>query len=277
MLAKVSANLMPPPSLAEQIAITKVHSLHSLCTNIISERPYRAPHHSINLTALLGGGPNLIPGEISLAHLGVLHLDELPEFRRDCLEALRQPLENHFVKLDRINGHTQYPADFMLIATMNPCPCGYFQSNIKECTCSPSAIQRYRQKLSGPLLDRIDITTPVLQEPDSILHHGHAINTKQHTLAQKQIHDAVQQQHLRYHDLTRFNSRLSSLEITRYCHLTKTAKDLLSQASNHYCLSARSYFKIIKVAQTIADLELSPKITPEHISEAIQYRPQILN
>jgi magnesium chelatase family protein len=165
----------------------------------------------------------------------------------------------------------------MLIATMNPCPCGYFQSNIKECTCSPSAIQRYRQKLSGPLLDRIDITTPVLQEPDSILHHSRTISIKQHTLAQKQIHDAVQQQHLRYHDLTRFNSRLSSLEITRYCHLTKTAKDLLNQASNHYCLSARSYFKIIKVAQTIADLELSPKITTEHISEAIQYRPQILH
>ena len=275
MLAKVSAELLPPPSLIEQIAITKLHSLHSLCTNIIAERPYRAPHHSASLATLLGGGPSLAPGEISLAHLGILHLDELPEFRRDCLEALRQPLENHYVELSRLGRYAKYPADFMLIATMNPCPCGYYQSSVKECTCPPSAIQKYRQKLSGPLLDRIDITVSVQQETNSLPRRKSTASTQQHIAVQKQIHGAIQQQFKRYQDATKFNARLSSFETTKYCQFTKTAKNLLEQASRHYRLSARSYFKVIKVAQTIADLEQSPKITTAHISEAIQYRTQI--
>ena len=272
MLAKVSANLMPPPSLTEQIAITKVHSLHSLCTNIISERPYRAPHHSINLTALLGGGPNLIPGEISLAHLGVLHLDELPEFRRDCLEALRQPLENHFVKLDRINGHTQYPADFMLVATMNPCPCGYLGDPSHECKCTEIQIQNYQKKLSGPLFDRIDMCISVNKVKNQILSQNIPNSDREHTVVKNTITEAIKRQNARYNKDGVFNSSLSSFEVSQKIHLDKKAENLLASASEKLNLSARSYFKTIKVARTIADLDKSEEIKESHLAEALTYR-----
>ena len=273
MLAQACASLLPPPSLPEQISITKLHSLKTLCTEIISERPYRAPHHSASLASLIGGGPNLMPGEISLAHLGVLHLDELPEFPRDRLEALRQPLESHQIELDRIGQHIRYPADFMLVATMNPCPCGYYQSSTHECHCKDNAIHNYRQKLSGPLLDRIDMIIPVKRIESSPATSHRA---KAQSRALSLIKTALSQQFKRYREPAQFNSRLSSLETTQYCQLTPEAKKLLDSASAHYRFSARVYFKIIKLAQTIADLEKAPIITESHVSEAIQYRPQPL-
>ena len=272
LLAKASASLLPPPSLAEQIAITKLHSLNTICTEIVSERPYRAPHHRASLAALIGGGPNLTPGEISLAHLGILHLDELPEFPRDRLEALRQPLEEHKITLNHIGKHVSYPADFMLVATMNPCPCGYFGSPKQKCTCTPAALYNYRRKLSGPLLDRIDIVIELPHEDNSLQTLQKSSAKRQQNTAQKLIRIAQKQQLKRYHDSTKFNSRLSSYETTKFCHLTDAAKALLNEASHHYELSARAYFKIIKLAQTIADLEAAPEVTELHLSEALQYR-----
>jgi len=272
LLAKAGANLLPPPSLPEQIAITKIHSLNSLCTKIIDTRPYRAPHHSCSLTSLIGGGPNLIPGEISLAHLGILHLDEFPEFPRDRIEALRQPLENHSIKLTRIGQQVNYPADFMLIATMNPCPCGYFGSSVRACTCKPSTLYNYQRKLSGPILDRIDIHVNLSQDPNSLRTTSGALNHPQQTAAEQLIITAIHQQNQRYHDTTTFNSRLSSYETTQYIQLTHDATAFLEEATQYYHLSARSYFKLIKLAQTIADLEAAPQITAAHIAEAAQYR-----
>ena len=278
MLAKISPTLLPPPTSAEQIAITKLHSLSTLCTDIIHERPYRAPHHSTSLRTFIGGGVNLSPGEISLAHLGILHLDELPEFPRDRLEALRQPLENHSIELSRLGYHVRYPADFILIATMNPCPCGYYRDKERTCTCSISAIERYRQKLSGPLLDRIDIVFELQRDPKSIFYTKSTQKPfYEHENAQQLIRTATDRQHYRFRDNTKFNSRLTSYETTKYCQLNQTAQKLLAEAAMHYRLSARAYFKTIKVAQTIADLEAAPKITDSHIAEALLYRPRIFN
>lgn len=272
LLAKASASLLPSPSLDEQIAITKLHSLNTLCTQIITERPYRAPHHSASLAALLGGGPNLIPGEISLAHLGILHLDELLEFPRDRIEALRQPLESHSITLSRLGHHISYPADFMLIATTNPCPCGYYGSDTNTCTCTPSALYNYRRKLSGPLLDRIDIAVELRCEQNT-LPQSHPDGIPEQSMAEKLIKGAQAQQFKRYHDPTKFNGRLSSSEVIGFCQLSTPARHLLDEASKRYQLSARSFFKIIKLAQTIADLTATQEIAPEHIAEAIQYRP----
>ena len=271
LLAKSSASLLPSLTPTEQIAVTKIHSLSTTCTEIISERPYRAPHHSASLAALIGGGSSLSPGEISLAHLGILHLDEFPEFPRDRLEALRQPLENHHIELNRIGQRVDYPADFMLIATMNPCPCGYYGSSNQTCSCTPAALYSYRRKLSGPLMDRIDMRIDLQREDSSLLtSRDHSIN-KQQVEAQKLIKTALKRQSERYHNSTKYNSRLSSYETTQLCQLTEPARDLLNEASRKYDFSARAYFKTIKLAQTIADLESAPKIDLAHISEAIQY------
>ena len=272
LLAKASANLLPPPSITEQIAITKLHSLNSICTETITTRPYRAPHHRSSLTSLIGGGPNLAPGEISLAHLGILHLDELPEFPRDRLEALRQPLEDHKISISHTGKHVSYPANFILIATMNPCPCGYYGSPKRKCTCTPAALYNYRRKLSGPLLDRIDIVIELpLENTPSPVHQMLSSHHQQNT-AQKLIQIAQKQQLERYRNPTKFNAHLSSYETIKLCHLTNAAKLLLDNASEHYKLSARAYFKTIKLARTIADLEAAPEITELHLSEALQYR-----
>ena len=274
LLAQASANLLPPPSLDEQIAITKIHSLSSLCTSVISTRPYRAPHHSSSLTSLIGGGQNLTPGEISLAHLGILHLDELLEFPRNRIEALRQPLEDHTITLSRIGQHISYPADFMLVATTNPCPCGYYGSNSHTCTCTPTALYNYRRKLSGPLLDRIDITIELNYEQNTIPAPKASTSTPQQNEAEMLINNAQAQQYKHFQDRSKFNARLSSAEVAKYCQLSPQARRLLEETSRHYHLSARSFFKVIKLAQTIADLVSAPKIAPEHIAEAIQYCPR---
>lgn len=268
MLASTIPNLLPPPTQDEIIAITKLHSLISDRQTIQTKRPFRSPHHSASRAALLGGVSGL-PGEVSLAHNGVLYLDELPEFNRDFLEALRQPLEQKTITISRANLNITYPADFMLVGTMNPCPCGNFGSEDQECSCSPTELHNYQRKLSGPLLDRIDIHITVPKPNTSVLVNSTTISTHQHASAKLQIEAALNKQFKRQH---KANSCLSSYETIQICQLNATARNRLEHLTAKYKLSARSYFKTIKVAQTIADLEDAPIITADHISEAIQLR-----
>lgn len=271
LLARAATNLLPPLTIEEQIQITKIHSLVGLTEHPIINRPFRAPHHTSSPVALIGGGPNAQPGEISLAHLGVLFLDELPEYPRSLLESLRQPLEDRQITIARANQKTTYPADFMLIATMNPCPCGYYGDPTHECVCSDVEIDRYQKKLSGPLLDRIDLRLSVQKVDNSDLikplpnHHYQDV-------VKNTITDAIERQHHRYQHSTIYNANLSSQQVSSLLKLTKSAQELLTSASEKFNLSARSYFKIIKVAQTITDLNGLEQINDSSIAEALNYR-----
>ncbi len=268
-LARAATNLLTPLSQTEQISVTKLHSLSGITNDIIKERPFRNPHHSCSFQAFLGTPDS--PGEISLAHKGILFLDELPEYPRNLLEALRQPLEDKRINITRVSHHATYPTDFMLIATMNPCPCGYLGDPHHECHCSIAQIQRYQHKLSGPLLDRIDLYVPVERLSSTDFNTPTPSATPEHNTAKFLIAKAHQRERIRYGSSTIFNSSLTSRQITELI-LSKSAKALLQDACEKLNLSARSYFKTIKVAQTIADLESSEKITDQHIAEALNYR-----
>ena len=272
MLAKCVPSLLPSMSLSECIAVTKLHSLVHETTQAITERPFRAPHHSASISAMLGGGPQSLPGEISLAHNGVLFLDEFAEYPRNILEALRQPLEDRQIAISRANIKTTYPANIMLVATANPCPCGYYQSPDHACTCTPQQLQAYQKKLSGPLLDRIDITFTVNRPSESVLFKSTTIGSPEHASAKILIQTALNNQFNRYHNAAIFNSSLSSHETATLVQLTRPAKKLLETATKSQAFSARAFFKIIKVARTIADLESSEKVEESHIAEAIAYR-----
>ena len=272
LLAKAATNLLPKPSSSEQVAITKIHSLGGISDDIVTERPFRAPHHTASTVSIIGGGANAQPGEISLAHHGVLFLDELPEYPRSILESLRQPLEDKKITVSRANAKTSYPADFMLIATMNPCPCGFLGSPDHECTCTPQQIHNYSKKLSGPLLDRIDILIDVAKVDNSDLLKTTTPTSIEHNTVRQSIERAILVQHARFNKNNFYNSNLTSHQVSKMLHLTNDALALLAQASDKLSLSARAYFKIIKVAQTIADLDSSVEITPVHLSEALQYR-----
>ncbi len=275
MLAKTLTNLMPPLTPEEQIAVTKIHSLAGeIDGEIISCRPFRSPHHTTSPVAVIGGGAKPKPGEISLAHLGVLFLDEIPEYPRSVLEALRQPLEDKKIAVTRTAGRSVYPADFMLVATMNPCPCGHLGDPKKECTCSTTQILNYQRRLSGPLLDRIDLIIGVSRvSNDTILRRKSSQNI-QHSKAVKLINNAKLIQESRYKSSDKYNGSLTSSEVTELLNISDDAKALLTTAGDKLGLSARSYFKVIKVAQTIADLDGAPSIQKIHISEALQYRGQ---
>lgn len=275
LLAKTIPGLLPPLSHSEQISLTKLYSLGSPSAGLISTRPFRAPHHSASLASLIGGGPNLLPGEISLAHLGVLFLDEFAEYPRPVLEALRQPLEDHSITIDRADGHVVFPAHFMLVATMNPCPCGFFGSPDHACTCSNTQLYSYRKKLSGPLLDRIDMSINLERTTESVLLKNTTTSTHAHQTAKHLIRAARVRQALRYHHSLHTNANLSSHEIANFIKLSSAAKKLLCAASDKLKLSARAYFKLLKVAQTIADLDCASLVHDEHLAEALQYRQAI--
>ncbi len=271
MLAKALVDLLPPLSLNEQIEVTKLHSLSgSGTTDSLQNRPFRAPHHTASNVSLTGGGRNPTPGEISLAHLGVLFLDELPEYPRSSLEVLRQPLEDKEIRISRADSRVHFPANFMLVATQNPCPCGYFGDDLKECQCSTSQILQYQKKISGPLLDRIDMIIHVGRVPhEELLKKS---QTNEADLARQKVKIARKIQQERYKDSTLSNATLTSKSIKQQIEISDDVKILLSQASKRIGLTTRSYFKVIKVARTIADLEQAPSITTAHISEALQYR-----
>ncbi len=271
LLARVAANLLPNLTTSEVIELTKIYSIAGLLTSgVMGRRPFRSPHHSASLTSIIGGASG--PGEISLAHKGVLFLDEIAEFPKSVLEAMRQPLEDKTITISRANNKLVFPADFMLIATMNPCPCGYLGDPTHECKCTESQIQNYRKKLSGPLFDRIDMNIEVERVSNENL-RGELPNTNhEHNVVKNNITGAIQRQKARYGRGGVYNSSLSSFEVSQIIKLDGEAEKLLNGASAKMNLSARAYFKTIKVAQTIADLDNAEIIQAKHVAEALTYR-----
>ncbi len=274
MLAKRLPTILPPLSLEEALETTKVYSVAGLLSNntpIVLQRPFRSPHHTISTPGLAGGGTVPRPGEISLAHNGVLFLDEFPEFRRDSLEVLRQPLEEGYVSISRAKLTITYPARFTLVAAMNPCPCGYFGDLAKACTCSPTQIHKYLAKISGPLLDRIDIHIEVPRIPQEKLLQETVGESSERI--RKRVARAREIQARRFEGTNiHFNAHMNSRQIREFCPLSSEVKEVLRSAISKLDLSARAYDRIIKVARTIADLDGSENIEVYHIGEAIQYR-----
>lgn len=275
MLAKRISTILPPLNIEESLETTKIHSVAGILPRneaLISARPFRSPHHTISDAALVGGGMNNIrPGEISLAHHGVLFLDELPEFARNVLEVLRQPLEDKSITISRSKMTVEYPANFMLVCSMNPCPCGNFGDQSKECNCSPAKIQAYLGKISGPLLDRIDIhvEVPALKYQEiSSKREGEPSSTVRERVLQAR---KIQTERLKGTGLYK-NADLSSKHIRKFCGTDSASQELLKTAMNRLGLSARAFDRILKVSRTIADLAGSEGIKTEHVAEAIQYR-----
>ena len=271
LLAKAALGLMPPLSRAELLDVIKLHSIAGLNYGMNLTRPFRSPHHTASSVALIGGGTRPKPGEISLSHHGILFLDELPEFSRSVLESLRQPLEDGVVSVSRAAGCCTYPADFMLIATQNPCPCGYLNDKLRECTCSPSSVQAYERKISGPLLDRIDLIIGVDRVETDRLVGGKKTNTN--IDYQTLIGKARKIQAMRYQNRNiLLNSQMTNHDLETDCILDQETTVLARLAISNLKLSARSYTRILKVARTIADLDNAKNIASFHLAEAIQYR-----
>ena len=271
MLAKTLPGLLPHLTRDEMVESTKIQSLvEESVEGLVYHRPFRSPHHTASLVALIGGGSKVKPGEVSRAHNGVLFLDEIPEFSRSSLEALRQPLEDRVVHISRAGGKVSYPAHFMLVATMNPCPCGYFGDDKKVCTCSQQMILSYQKRLSGPLLDRIDMTIPVARINREELFIDKAAHTDNQTEVLRQSIALARE--VQISRQSKPNSALSNKELERHAYLADEAKKVLLNASGKLNLSVRSHFRILKVARTIADLNKHAQIEVSDIAEALQYR-----
>ena len=275
MLAKRLPTILPPLTLQEALETTKIHSVAGKLpenSTLVSKRPFRSPHHTISDVALVGGGGNPQPGEISLAHNGVLFLDELPEFKRTVLEVMRQPMEERRVTISRAKIAIDFPASFMLVASMNPCPCGFYNHPEKECTCPPGAVQKYLNKISGPLLDRIDLhveVTPVaFSELSSIKCHENSSIIRGRVIKARDI----QAKRYKDHPGIYCNAQMSSKMLKEICVINTVGQNLLKTAMERLNLSARAYDRILKVSRTIADLSGSEDTKPEHLAEAIQYR-----
>jgi magnesium chelatase family protein len=273
MLAKRLPTILPDLTLSEALETTKIHSVMGLLNGapIIAIRPFRAPHHTISDAGLVGGGTVPKPGEVSLAHNGVLFLDELPEFKRNVLEVLRQPLEDGSITVSRALGSINYPASFMMIAAMNPCPCGFFTDPQKECTCTPLQIQRYRSKVSGPLLDRIDIQIEVPTLRYQELASKDAGESSRTIRQRVNAARAIQLKRFEKKNI-HANAQMGARDLKRHCTVNDDAETLLEHAINKLGLSARAYSRVLKVSRTIADLEGAETIQSSHIAEAIQYR-----
>ncbi|KPU43924.1 competence protein ComM [Oxobacter pfennigii] len=274
MLAQRLPGILPDMSREEAIEITKIYSITGYLdpeNGIVDNRPFRSPHHTITSISLVGGGKVPRPGEVSLAHNGVLFLDELPEFHRDALEVLRQPIEDGRVNVSRVNGSLTFPSSFMLIASMNPCPCGFFNDPVRECTCNPVSIRKYLGKISGPLLDRIDIHIEVYPVKYDDLETEAAGESSD--IIRKRVNEARKRQLKRYKDYNIYcNAQLSAAMIKKYCKINDESKKMMKSVFERLGLSARAYNKILKVARTIADIEGEENINTSHIAEAIQYR-----
>ncbi len=275
MLAKRLPSILPPFSLHEALETTKIHSVAGKIgseTSLMTQRPFRAPHHTISDVAMVGGGSFPQPGEISLAHNGILFLDELPEFNRSVLEVMRQPLEDRMITISRARFTVEYPAGFMLIASMNPCPCGYYNHPTKACVCSPGAVQKYMNRISGPLLDRIDIQIEIVPVPfEKISEQSEAESSamvRERVIAARAIQNKRFADYPNVHCNAQMNSRL----LHEYARPDQAGLMLLKNAMSRFNLSARAYDRILKVSRTIADLAGSEKIEPAHLAEAIQYR-----
>ena len=274
MLARRIPTILPDMTIDEVLEVTKIYSIVGLTSKeipLISNRPFRSPHHTVTPVSLVGGGKNPKPGEISLAHNGVLFLDELPEFNRNSLEVLRGPLEDRKITISRLNSTIIYPCNFMFIASMNPCPCGYFGSKEKECKCKPEQIRKYINKISGPLLDRIDIHIEVTGIKFSKLQSNQKVeNSKE---IKNRVNKARKIQIERYKEYNIYsNAELTPKLIEKFCKLNNASKIILEKAFKKLGLSPRAYGRILKVARTIADLESQTEISQKHLVEAIQYR-----
>ncbi len=275
MLAKRLPTIMPPMTLREALETTKIHSVVGLVGNglsLLKTRPFRSPHHTTSYVGLVGGGAYPQPGEISLAHNGVLFLDELPEFKRNVLEVLRQPMEDRVVTIARAKQTIEFPANFMLVAAMNPCPCGFYNHPTQECTCQPGAVEKYLNRISGPLLDRIDLHVEVVPVPFEELSKKNAGERSCDVRARVMKARKIQTE--RFADIPNIhsNAQMSSKLIQQHCVLDEQCSQLLKGAMERLNLSVRAYDRILKVARTIADLAASDVIKPEHLAEAIQYR-----
>jgi len=275
MLAKRIPTILPPLTLEEALETTKIHSVAGKIENnssLITRRPFRNPHHTISDVALVGGGTYPQPGEISLAHNGVLFLDELPEFKRTVLEVMRQPLEDRIVTVSRAKFSIEYPSSFMLVASMNPCPCGYYNHPDKECVCTAGMVQKYLNKISGPLLDRIDIHLEVVPVPFSKLSEVRPSENSQTIRERVTLARKIQEKRFANIKGVHCNAQMNSRLLKKYCQLDSDSQNLLKNAMEKLGLSARAYDRILKVSRTIADLDNSENIKAVHIAEAIQYR-----
>ena len=274
MISRRLPTILPDMTFDESLEVTKIHSIAGILstnTPLITQRPFRHPHHTISGISLVGGGKIPKPGEISLAHFGVLYFDELPEFNKHTIETLRGPLEDKEISISRVNASITYPCNFMFIASMNPCPCGYYGSKDKPCSCTPEQIKKYIGKISGPLLDRIDLHIEV--SPVKFENFDNSKPSTDSRTIKEKVNKARRIQQERYKDIGIFsNSELTPKLIEKYCILDAESRKILNAAFNSFGLSARAYSRILKVARTIADLDNSENIKINHLTEAIQYR-----